>query len=159
MVSESINTAILIIAGIIVAAMVSAALITQVGVLDSAIRVSVRGAQSRIETSISIVHVALNTSSSGRYFVVYVKNVGGRAISVNDLEKSDVYLSDSVNSRMFVYGGGEGYWDYLQTLQDNIWSAGETIVLRVYNSTAFIPPTTVKFVLPNGISAEYTYIG
>ena len=159
MVSESVNTAILVIAGVIVATMISAALITQVGVLDSAIRVSVRGAQSRIETSISIVYVALNTSSSGRYFVIYVKNVGSRAISINDLEKSDVYLSDSAKSNMFVHGNGVGYWNYTQTIQDNIWGAGETVVLRVYNSTAFIPPTTVKFVLPNGISTEYTYIG
>jgi archaellum component FlaG (FlaF/FlaG flagellin family) len=51
MASESVGTAILVIAGVILAAMVSAALLSQANLLDSSMRLAMMNAQNRLETS------------------------------------------------------------------------------------------------------------
>jgi archaellin len=165
MVSESINTAIIVIAGLIVASMVSAALLTQIAVLDSSMRIAVRSAQDRLQTSISIVLVSLNTTSidsqTTKYFVIYIKNVGGRSISTQEIQKSDLYLQDSSITLYMLYSQDSkpGRWSYIEAISNGSWDVGETIIVKAYNSTSLIPPVSIRFVLPNGISSEYRYVG
>lgn len=165
MVSESINTAIIVIAGLIVASMVSAALITQIAVLDSSMKIAVRSAQDRLQTSISIVLVSLNTTSIDsqeiKYFVIYIKNVGSRSISIQEIQKSDLYIQDSSKTLYMQYSQDSepGRWSCIEVIPDNSWDVGETIIVKAYNSTSLIPPIAIRFVLSNGISSEYRYVG
>jgi archaellum component FlaG (FlaF/FlaG flagellin family) len=162
MVSESINTMIIVIAGIILASMISVALFTQFGVLDSSMRIMVRNAQEKIQTSISISLVSFNTSETGAvYIVIYVKNTGARSISSQELSSTDVYLQDSSRTLFLVYNSVNslGSWNYIDTDQDNIWSVGETLIVRAYNNTALSLPIKIIIVLPNGVSAEYIFNG
>ncbi|MCI4436981.1 MAG: hypothetical protein JHC33_09265 [Ignisphaera sp.] len=161
MASESISIAIIVIASIILAAMVSVALFAQWGVLDSSMRLMLRNAQERLETGASIAQVALNTSGTTKYFVIYAKNTGSRALSLNEIELIDVYLKDSNKVILATYSsnGGANKWNFTETVPDNVWSVGETIIIKVYNATSLSTPVTVTLVLPNGVSAEYTYTG
>jgi len=162
MVSESINTMIIVIAGIILASMISVALFTQFGVLDSSMRIIVRNAQEKIQTSISISLVSFNTSETGAvYIVIYVKNTGARSISSQELSSTDVYLQDSSRTLFLIYNpvNSLGNWNYIDTDQDNIWSVGETLIIRAYNNTALSLPIKIIIVLPNGVSAEYIFNG
>jgi archaellin len=157
-----VGTAIIVIAGVILAAMVSVALLSQMSLLDSSMRLAMKSAQNKLETSISIVLVSLNTSPTGKYFVVFVKNTGSRAISSSELAETDVYLSDSQHTALTTYnnsGGGSGRWDFTEAVPNRVWDVGETITIKVYNSTSFSIPTTVVIALPNGVRAEYTYTG
>ncbi|MEL9940837.1 MAG: hypothetical protein QW348_00355 [Ignisphaera sp.] len=160
MVSESINTAIIVTAGVILAAMVSAALLSQFGVMDSAMRLTVKNAQDRLQTEITIVLASINTSTT-RYFVIYAKNVGARSISLQELMQTDVYLKDSYKTVLLTYnsGGGPGKWNFTETVPDGVWGVGETIVIKAFNTTSFSIPTTIIIALPNGVSAEYQYTG
>jgi len=161
MASESVGTAIIVIAGVILAAMVSAALFSQISLLDSSMRLAVRSAQNRLETSISIVLVSLNTSSTGKYFVVYAKNTGSRAITSSELTQTDLYLTDAQHTVLITYSSSGGYdkWSYVETSLNGVWDVGETLVIKVYNSTSFSIPTTVVIALPNGVRTEYVYSG
>ncbi len=160
MVSESINTAIIVIAGIILASMVSAMLLSQISVIDSSMRLIIKSAQNKISTQISIVLVSINTSTT-KYFVIYAKNTGSRAISQQELAQSDVYLQDSAKTILLLYSssGGLGKWNYTESVQNGIWDVGETITIKAFNATSLSIPTRIVFVLPNGVSAEYQYTG
>lgn len=162
MVSESIGTAILVIAGIILATMISVALLTQIGVIESTMRVFIKNAQEKLQTQITITLVSLNTSPDGtKYFVIYVKNTGSRAISSQELMATDVYLRDNAVAYLLTYNssGGLGTWNYSETTPDNTWMPGETIIINAFNSTTLSIPTRIMITLPNGVSAEYQYNG
>lgn len=159
MASESINTMIIVIAGVILAAMTATALFSQFGIIDSMMRVSVKSAENKLQSGLSIVLVSLNTSNGGQYFVIFVKNTGSRSISNAEIERMDVYLRDASTTTFMSYGIGYNHWSYTESQPDNVWSAGETLIVRVYNATVLTPPVHVRVVLPNGVGAEYVYTG
>jgi archaellum component FlaG (FlaF/FlaG flagellin family) len=161
MASESVGTAILVIAGVILAAMVSAALLSQANLLDSSMRLAMMNAQNRLETSISIALASLNTTDAGKYFVIYVKNTGSRPISSAELVKTDLYLVDDQHTVLMVYSSSGGYnkWNYTEVNPNGVWDVGETLVVKAFNSTSFSIPMRIVIALPNGIRAEYVYSG
>jgi archaellum component FlaG (FlaF/FlaG flagellin family) len=161
MASESVGTAILVIAGVILAAMVSAALVSQANLLDSSMRLAMMNAQNRLETSISIALASLNTTDAGKYFVIYVKNTGSRPISSAELVKTDLYLVDDQHTVLMVYSSSGGYnkWNYTEANPNGVWDVGETLVVKAFNSTSFSIPMRIVIALPNGIRAEYVYSG
>jgi archaellum component FlaG (FlaF/FlaG flagellin family) len=161
MASESVGTAILVIAGVILAAMVSAALLSQANLLDSSMRLAMMNAQNRLETSISIALASLNTTATGKHFVIYVKNTGSRPISSAELVKTDLYLVDDQHTVLMVYSSSGGYnkWNYTEVNPNGVWDVGETLVVKAFNSTSFSIPMRIVIALPNGIRAEYVYSG
>ncbi|MCC6057884.1 MAG: flagellin [Desulfurococcaceae archaeon] len=160
MVSESISTAIIVIAGVILASIVSVTLLTQVNIVSSSMRIAIRNTEDRLRTQISITFVSVNTSTT-KYFVLFVKNTGSRSISIQELTQSDIYLQDSSNVEMLIYSNNVelGKWSFTETTPDNVWSVGETITVMVYNKTSFSIPTKIVMVLPNGVSSEYIFTG
>ncbi|RLG76103.1 MAG: hypothetical protein DRO12_04745 [Thermoprotei archaeon] len=154
MVSTSISTAIITVAGVIMASMLAIALLSQVGAVDSALKVVSKNVMERMKTSIDIVQVAQN----GTYFVVYVKNTGSRGISQSELEKTDIYFGQDC-SRLYLYNtSGLWIWNYSETDVDGVWSPGETLIVRIYNGSSLgDPPYCIKIVLPNGVSDEDTF--
>lgn len=149
--ATSVSTAIITVAGIVVASMIAVAVISQMGFVDASLRSAARSAAMAIRTSIDIVGAAQN----GTYFVLYVKNTGSVPISAEDLRRTDVYL-DSECARLYVYNtSGYWVWNYTETEPDNLWKPGETLVFRVYNGTALGDfPLCARVVLPNGVRDE-----
>jgi hypothetical protein len=62
---------------------------------------------------------------------------------------------------MLVYSNNAelGKWSFIETTLDNVWSVGETVIVKVYNKTSFSIPTKIVMVLPNGVSSEYIFTG
>ncbi len=159
MASTTISTAILVIAGIIMASMLSVALLSQIGIINNAIMMSSREARDRISTSIDIVHVTLNTTGSIKYIVVFIKNIGKRDLNVNEIMKTDVYVYDTSRLRLYTYNqvGYPNHWNFTEVYVDNVWSIGETLIIKIYNTSSYSTPFTIRIVLPNGVQSEYVY--
>ena len=151
-----VSTAILVIAGVIMASIFAAALISQTGAIDSAFKSASQNALNKMKTSIDIIYLTVN----GSYFVAYVKNVGQKEISASELNMTDVYLGNDTTLKLYIYGeSGTDIWNYTETVSDGVWEPGETIVMKIYNSTALEGPYYIKVVLPNGVSDEDTFTG
>ncbi len=155
MVSEGITTAILVVAGIVIAAMIVSTVVSQYYVVDSTVRGASRSLEDRLKTRVEIVHGALD----GVHFIVFAKNTGKRAIAVKEIESMDVYFGKQCET---LYRLGTGYWtwSYEEFSADGVWSIGETLILRIRNGTAVGPPPyCVKIVLPNGVISEGVIVG
>jgi hypothetical protein len=155
MVSEGVTTAILVVAGIVIAAMVASTVISQYYMIDSTIRGASRGVEDRLRTRVEVVHGAVE----GDHFVVFVKNTGRRVIAVSEVESADVYFGRACET-LYRLGSGPRTWSYEELYADGVWSIGETLILRIYNGTAVGPPPyCVKIVLPNGVVSEGVIVG
>lgn len=163
MASEVIATAILIIAGVIAATMVVSSIYSQVYTLDSLIRVNMRIHEDIAKTSIRIVHTSFNKTTDRSYLVVLIKNTGLRSIAQQELTKTDVYLGNETCTILYSYSPSKslGYWSYtlIDLNSDELWSPGETVIMRVYNKTVLLYPICIKIVLPNGVNHEVSTYG
>jgi hypothetical protein len=155
MVSEGVTTAILVVAGVVIAAMVVSTIISQYYVVDSTIKGASRGLEDRLKTKVEIVHGAVE----GDHFVVFTKNTGRRAVAVKEIESMDVYFGRRCET-LYKLGTGPWTWSYEELEGDSVWSIGETLVLRIRNGTTIGPPPyCVKIVLPNGVTSEGVIVG
>ncbi len=160
MASEAISTAILIIAGIIVATAIASTMYSQASLMISAVRIASKISEDRVRTEIKIVHVAINSSENSSHLLIFIKNIGSRGITQEEIIKSDIYIGSDTCSTIYHYSlnpvKSRFSWSYtiIDINGDGVWSPGETIVLRAFNSTAINQPICVKIVLPNGVSHE-----
>jgi archaellum component FlaG (FlaF/FlaG flagellin family) len=155
MVSEGVTTAILVVAGVVVAAMVASTIISQYYIVDSTVRGANRGLEDRLKTRVEVVHGVFE----GDHFIVFAKNTGRRAITVKEVESIDVYFGKNCET-LYRLGSEPWTWSYEELNGDNIWSVGETLVLRIRNGTTIGPPPyCVKIVLPNGVTSEGVIVG
>lgn len=159
MASEAISTAILIIAGVIVATAIASAIYSQASLMSSAVRIASRISEDRIKTEVRIVHVAINSSGDGVHLLIFIKNTGSRGIAQEEITKSDIYIGSNTCSNIYFLSNpvqGRPAWSYsiIDVNEDGVWSPGETAILRVFNSTAINPPICTKIVLPNGAGHE-----
>lgn len=158
MVSEAISTAILVVAGVIVATVIASAFYSQIYAVDSFMRIVMKSSEDRVKTNIKIVHASLNTSIDKNYLVIFVKNIGLKTISHQEIMMTDLYIGSGLCNTLLLYdqSNTQGYWEYmLMDLNgDSLWSPSETLIIRIYNTTAFYQPICVKIVLPNGVEHE-----
>ncbi len=153
--AEGVTTALLVIAGIIVASMIIGTVLTQYYIMDSTLKVSGKSLEDKLKAEIRIVH----GTPEGNNFVVFAKNVGRRIISLNELNSADVFFGKECEVR-YVLGAASRGWNYEETVSDGVWSIGETLIIKIYNGTSVgNPPYCVKIVLPNGATAESTLAG
>ncbi|MEM0005392.1 MAG: hypothetical protein QXV81_03070 [Ignisphaera sp.] len=158
MASEAVSTAILIVAGVIVATAIVSAIYSQASLMSSAVRIASRISEDRIRTEVRIVHVAVNSSVDGGYLLIFIKNIGSRGIAQEEISKSDIYIGSETCSSMYLYSPEptQNRWSFtiVDSNGDNVWSPGETLIVRVFNSTAIKPPICTRIVLPNGVGHE-----
>lgn len=157
--SESISLAIIVIASIIVASSVAATFLLQINTIDSFMKQTLRKSREKLETSIEIIDIAVNTSLETKYFVIYLKNVGNTDISLTNINLVDIYVNDNHETKIYKYDENcvTNCWKYFEIIEDNVWSKGETIIITLYNRTSHLPPVSIKIVLPNGVKDEHTY--
>ena len=112
---------------------------------------------NRMETSINIVHASATSNRHTIY--IWVKNIGTNR--VDDITASDVFLGPQGNFVRIPYsteaGGTYPQWSY--TIENGTeWKTGATVKITVtYSSSPDAGTYYVKFVIPNGIAAEYFF--
>jgi archaeal flagellar protein FlaG len=149
---KAICTVIITVASIAAIITVLNALMPAVSRTNSAIVASADSVDSRISTSLDIIHA---TGANGSSTVeAWAKNVGGIAIA--PIERVDVFFGPPDNFVRIPYGTGgclAPCWSY--TIEnDTTWSPTSTLHITVTNSGNLGAGNTyyLKVVAPNGIS-------
>jgi len=153
--------AIVMISAVIAASVFASALVTKVGELRQAVAAAIRSQVERVEIDAVATYATYDPGQS--CFLVYIKNVGRYSVPYAYLPKADVYFGSTGSAQLYSYDSdgnpAPGEWSFTEALGNgnDRWEPGETIVLRIYNSTAVDPPYYVKFVLPSGSSVEAVF--
>jgi len=88
-------------------------------------------------------------------FLIFAKNVG--KIPIKPINEINVYFGTLGEARPYTYSDTptSGQWSFIEYgVENNIWELGETLELRVFNSTSVKTPYYIKIVLPQGGIAE-----
>jgi flagellar protein FlaG len=151
-VEKAIATVMLTVAGITAIVAVLNALMPAINRTSSSLVASASSVDSRISTSVEIIHAA---GADGSPTVeTWAKNVG--AVGIGPLDRVDVFFGPS-NAFVRVPYGGPGCvapcWEY--TLEnDTVWNPTATLRLTLTLDYDLSAGTTyyIKVVAPNGIS-------
>jgi len=149
---KAIATVIITVASIAAIMTVLNALMPAISRSNSAIVASADSVDSRISTSLDIIHA---TGSNGSPTVeAWAKNVGGIAIS--PIERVDVFFGPPDNFVRIPYGAGgcaAPCWSYAIE-NDTAWGPTSTLHITLANSGSLTTGNTyyLKVVAPNGIS-------
>ena len=138
-----------IIASVIAAVAVMNAVIPAVGRGSSAILQSSAGASSRIKTDIRIVFATGDTGSDQITF--WIKNVGLERIKA--IDQSDLFLNTPTAVKRIPYNSAGENWTY--TVENGVdWVQGVTVKVTVQLTQVTTGLYTIKFIVPNGGSAD-----
>ena len=150
---------ILLITAVVAASVFAVAFLTKMGEVKDAFVYSMKANVAKVKTKIAVIYATYN--NSGGFFVVYAKNVG--QYDVSPIGKIDVYFGTVGKAVLYNYDldgvFSHGEWTYTEfsSRKAGVWEVGETIEIKIYNSTVVNPPYYVKIVLPYGESAEETF--
>lgn len=150
---------ILLIAAVIAASVFAAAFLTKIGEVKETFLYSMKTSVARVKTRVVITYATYDNSQ--RLFLIYAKNVG--QYDVLPIDKIDVYFGSLGKASLYNYDHdgvlSPGEWNYVELSgkRANVWEVGETVEIKIYNSTVVNPPYYVKIVLPYGESAEETF--
>jgi len=155
--STTITHAILVVAALTAASILSTAIIIKFNFITSTISQVVQSQANSLLTDITIIDVFYN--STGGYFIIYAKNTGNLEIARDSISKTDVYLGrygDALDLYIYNASGGPGYWNYSKADPSSTsWLVGETITIKVYNRTTVQSPYHVKICLPSAVVEEF----
>jgi len=154
-----IVTALLVIAGVTAAALVTTTLTPIVGSSSRSIVESQKDLSVRISTDVEIVTVHSMNSTTVN---AWVKNIGGA--NITQLSLSDIFIGSNDQTQFYVLS-----YDSTGNLADNNWSTtktgpwtqGETveISIKLNNASALIKPKIyfLRFATSNGIQSDYQF--
>jgi hypothetical protein len=110
--------------------------------------------ESRIQTSISVIHAIGDQNQDEVY--IWVKNVG--AIAIDAPQRADLFLlrPSGVYERV-PYGTSTGQWQYVLEDSSTGWSPGTTAKFTVALASVDAGKYEVTLVTPNGIAARSTF--
>jgi hypothetical protein len=149
---KAITTIMLTVAGIVAIVTVINALMPAISRTNGSIVASADSVDSRISTSIEIIHASGSDGSTE--VEAWAKNVGG--IAVAPLNRIDVFFGPA-NSFVRISPGAEGCtspcW-YYTVENDTSWTPTATLRVSISLDDALVTGTTyyLKVVAPNGIS-------
>lgn len=166
---KAIVTILLTIAGIVAAGLAIAAINPTIQQTNSSLVMAADKMNNRVQSQIEIIHAAGELDSSGNwqdsdsdgYFDVFiwVKNVGSARIL--DEKESDLFLGKAGSiSRIPNYTYATATYPRWTSSYETGSEWGQTNTLKVtvhYNSTQTQGTYYIKFLIPNGISDEYTF--
>ncbi|MFL2803906.1 MAG: hypothetical protein ACJ0BB_03255 [Dehalococcoidia bacterium] len=154
-----IVTALLVIAGVTAAALVTTTLTPIVGSSSRSIVESQKDLSIKITTDVEIVTVHSTDSTTVN---AWVKNVGGA--NITQLSLSDIFIGSNDQAQFYVLS-----YDPTGNLADNNWTTsktgpwnqGETVELsiKLNNASALIKPKIyfLRFATSNGIQSDYQF--
>ena len=146
--SETIVTALFLIAAVVAAGVLISALFPAIHRTTSTFGAVSHEADTQIRTDIKIV----NTYANATTMKAWVKNIGSSRIGTSELEQADVFVGKvgdferkSLSELTYVVEG---------SMNPNFWDPGETVSITIsYGSSKFSSGDTAYFslVLPNGV--------
>jgi len=152
MVNEVISEAILLIASITLASLLSVLVISKYGLFESTFGTMVSNERSSMLSKIKIVYVGVNGSS----VVVWVKNVG--SVPIIYISKMDVYFGPYGSASYIPFNSSSlPSWTY-KIYDGATWSPGLTMLITISLSSA--PGSGVyyvKLMTYEGASDEYIF--
>ena len=147
--SQTITTAMLVIASLIAALALINAVLPATGQSASALATANGEAARRIKTDIDVIYATGNTSGT---ITIWVKNVGTQVIRA--VQSSDIIIikPNGVSRLPYVSGCSSECWDY--TLEDSAtaWTTAVTVKFTVTTSVAAVS-YSVSVAAPNGVTA------
>ena len=159
--ADTITTALFLITAVIASGVLINAIYPVVFNMAGTFSTATHESDQRLRTDFKIV-LATNDKSaqSGK---VWMKNVGSAKISMDEIERSDVFCGAVGNFERLDYGETWGAVIKESASQvNNFWDPGETLEVTFLASTLPATPNMAyfQFVLPNGIwrSTEFTVI-
>jgi len=162
--SDTITTAMFLIAAVIAAAILLNAVFPVIYTMAGTFSQSSREADSRIRTDFKII----NTYAKSGTAQIWMKNIGNNRIAYADINQSDVFIGvpgnfETVPKKVGSLGGNG--WNYEVVSDTNTyWDSAETLHMTVASAKI---PTSVgsvvyfQFVSVNGVvrSTEFTASG
>lgn len=152
---KTITTALLIIAGIICSIFLFNSVYPMISRSSSAMTNMTEKINDRMQSQIEVIQATGSTNSAVVF--IWAKNIG--TAQVNAIEQSDLFLGPEGNADRITYGSGEPlpHWTY-SVENGTDWSTGTTLKITVTFTENLSPGRyTLKFVIPNGIQAEYYF--
>jgi flagellar protein FlaG len=123
---------------------------------------------ARMRTDFKIVTTFANSTPSGGWARVWLKNIGTSRIGTSEIDQSDVFIGIVGNfnraTTLVPSPSADGEWTYhfYDTNSNNVWDSGETLEVVAFSSKFKPAPDDqsvyFQFVLPNGVtrSSEFT---
>jgi hypothetical protein len=153
-----ITTALLIIASVIGAIALTNAYLPAVSRSSGAILVSSAGVAERVKTDVAIVFATGVTSATEVRF--WAKNVGVQEVKA--IDKGDLFLTTPSEIKRIAYNAScasaaPECWSYTLEGGAASWVQATTIKVTVRLNTLPAGQYTIKFVVPNGVSAEKVF--
>ena len=147
--SQTITTAMLVIASLIAAIALINAVLPATGQSASALAAANSEAARRIKTDIDIIYASGNTSGT---ITIWVKNVGTQVI--RSVEDSDIFIikPTGVSRLSYVSGCSSECWDYELEDSKSAWTTAVTVKFTVTTSVA-AGSYSVSIAAPNGVTA------
>jgi flagellar protein FlaG len=172
MASETFVSAMLLITGVVAAAILIVAVLpviwSMVGTFGSASAATDRSMRTDFKIVTTYADYSAGTVN-GAFVTVWLKNIGTARIGTAELSGADVYVGKTDNfvrsTRGTVSRNTVSYWAYV--LYDlgtgnNIWEPGETLQIDTFTDeiTAVNQVVYFQFTLPSGVSrsAEFTAV-
>ena len=153
MASTVVSETILIIASVIVAGALSATVLSQMSVFDSAFTASTESQKEMVLTKIKIIY-ATNTTSTK--VATWIKNIGMNPIKEPNLV--DVYFGKLGSIQRIPYNTGTTpTWNYSSSI--TTWQIKETAQINIYYDTNLVKNSTyvIKATTPNGIVDDHVF--
>ena len=153
MASVVVSETILIIASVIVAAALSATVLGQMSVFDSAFSASTESQKDIVLTKIKIIYA---TNTTDTKVSTWIKNVGMSSIKEPNLV--DVYFGKLGSVQRIPYNNGTApTWNY--SVPVNVWQIKETAQINIYYDTNLVKGSTyvIKATTPNGITDDHVF--
>ena len=147
--SQTITTAMLVIASLIAAIALINAVLPATGKSASALAAANSEAARRIKTDIDIIYATGNTSGT---ITIWVKNVGTQVI--RSVEDSDIFIikPTGVSRLSYVSGCSSECWDYELADSKSAWTTAVTVKFTVTTSVS-TGSYSVSIAAPNGVTA------
>nr|WP_321352259.1 flagellin [uncultured Methanoregula sp.] len=161
--AETITTALFLITAVIAAGVLINAIYPVVFNMAGTFSSATHESDQRLRTDFKIVLITANKSTT--YGTAWMKNVGTAKISMDEIQRSDVFCGAVGNfDRLDYNSGGEDQWIGVikeTGSSNNFWDPGETLEIQFYAkklTDASDNNAYFQFVLPNGIwrSTEFT---
>ena len=153
MASTVVSETILIIASVIVAGALSATVLSQMSVFDSAFTASTESQKEMVLTKIKIIY-ATNTTSTK--VATWIKNIGMNPIKEPNLV--DVYFGKLGSVQRIPYNTGiTPTWNYSSPI--TTWQIKETAQINIYYDSNLAKNSTyvIKATTPNGIVDDHVF--
>lgn len=149
-----ITTVLLTITAVLGATMIASSAFPMLSRGTSAMAAAGTTMESRLQTSISVIHAIADQGQNQVY--VWVKNVG--AIAVAAPQRADVFLqTPSGTYDRLPYGSGAGKWQYALLDGNSEWTPGTTMKITISLASVSAGRYEVTLVTPNGIATRAAF--